>query len=147
MSHQDDIIDKANAYIAAIYTNLMLREIDGLKNGLMKDLTFHEIHTLEIIGDLEDATMNQIARHAKVTQSTITTMIDKLVNKGVAERVRELGDRRIIRVRLTEQGRKAYREHQSIHREVTTQWLSALNEEEQRFALEIMGKIAGFTNS
>jgi DNA-binding MarR family transcriptional regulator len=140
---KDDIIDKANAYIAAIYSNLMLHEIDGLQDGLMKDLTFHEIHTLEIIGDLKDATMNQIARHAKVTQSTITTMIDKLVRKGVAERVREQGDRRVIRVKLTEEGRKAYNEHQNIHREVTRQWLSALDEGEQRVVLEVMGKIAG----
>jgi DNA-binding MarR family transcriptional regulator len=139
----DDIIDRANAFIAAIYSNLMLHEIDGLKDGLMKNLTFHEIHTLEIIGDLGDATMNQIARHANVTQSTITTMVDKLVRKGVVERVREQGDRRIIRVRLTERGLKAYTEHQDIHREVTRRWLSALEAEEQQVALKVMEKIAG----
>ncbi|MBI5117126.1 MarR family transcriptional regulator [Candidatus Poribacteria bacterium] len=137
-----DKIDKYNALLAVVYSNLMLREIDGIKNGSMKDLTFHEIHTIEIIGNMEEGTVSQIAEQAKVAQSTMSTMIDKLVKKGIVKRTRSKSDRRVVSTKLTDKGKLAYREHENVHREVTKNWLHVLNEQEQKFLLDIMEKIA-----
>ena len=63
----DETVDKFTKVLASIYSNLMLREIEALRNGVYRDLTFHEIHTIETIGDLENGTVSQIADTVGVT--------------------------------------------------------------------------------
>ncbi|MBI4830204.1 MAG: MarR family transcriptional regulator [Candidatus Lindowbacteria bacterium] len=138
----NDKIDKYNKLLAIVYSNLMLREIDGIRNGSMKDLTFHEIHTIELVGNLGEGTVSQIAGEARVTQSTMSTMVDKLVKKGLVQRTRSESDRRLVSVKLTKKGKLAYREHENVHREVTRSWLSILDEKEQKFLLDMMEKMA-----
>ena len=41
-----------------------------------------------------------------VTSGAITNRIDKLEQKGLVERVRDTGDRRSVRIRLTAEGRE-----------------------------------------
>lgn len=48
---------------------------------------------------------SQIARQIMVNSSTLTGVIDRLEQKGLVYRVRDVPDRRIIRVSLTEAGR------------------------------------------
>ena len=124
----DETVDKFTKLLASIYSNLMLREIEAIKNGICKDLTFHEIHS-------------QLAESVGVTQSTMSTMIDKLVKKNLAERTRSDKDRRVLHVHLTKKGEAAYKDHEDVHRQVTRNWLKALSEDEQKFTFEIMKSI------
>ena len=137
----DEVVDKFNKLLSSIYSNLMLREIEAIKNGIYRDLTFHEIHTIEAIGDLTNGTVSEIAKTVGVTQSTMSTMIDKLVKKGIAERIRSDKDRRVLHIHLTKKGRAAYKEHEDVHRQVTRNWLKALSKEEQEFTFDIMKSI------
>ena len=141
MPSSPDMINRVNALLSSMYSNIMLFEIDSMKNGLMKDLTFHEVHTIEIIGDLERPTMSQISRKANVTQSTMSTMVNKLAKKGMIQRHPNRNDRRVVNITLTERGKRAYKEHQEIHRRVTRFWFGLLDDDEQKFLLKIMGKI------
>lgn len=134
-------IHKYNGLLISIYSNLMLREITAIKRGAMRDLSFHEIHTIELIGDLGGATVTELARAARVTQSTMSTMVDKLVKNRTIGRTRSEDDRRIVHVRLTRRGRKAYGEHKKVHEEVTRSWLSVLSKREQQVILQVMQKI------
>jgi DNA-binding MarR family transcriptional regulator len=142
MAMDDRTVEKYYRLIHSLYSNIMLQEIEGMKNGVMKDVTFHEIHTIEIIGDLGQATMRELAKKADVKQSTMTVMIDKLIRKGYVERFGSENDRRVVNVRLTEQGRSAYEEHKKAHRNVTQFWLDILNEREREDLLRLMEKIA-----
>lgn len=49
---------------------------------------------------------SQIGRAIMVKSSTVTGIIDRLEKKGLAERLRNSPDRRIITVQLTESGKK-----------------------------------------
>jgi DNA-binding MarR family transcriptional regulator len=49
---------------------------------------------------------SQIARVIMVKSSTVTGIIDRLETKGLAERLRNSPDRRIVTVQLTEAGKK-----------------------------------------
>lgn len=50
--------------------------------------------------------LSQIAKHMMVKSSTVTGVVDRLENKGLAERMRNSPDRRVITIRLTEAGKK-----------------------------------------
>lgn len=138
----DKTLDRYYILIHELYSNLMLYEIEHLNKGLMKDVTFHEIHTIEIIGNLGETTMLELAAQANVKQSTMTVMVDKLVKKGYATRLRSEEDRRVVRVKLTRLGETACAEHKKVHQKITQFWLDALNEKERSDMMRIMEKIA-----
>lgn len=47
-----------------------------------------------------------IAKHMMVKSSTVTGVVDRLEKKGLAERMRNSPDRRVITIQLTETGKK-----------------------------------------
>ncbi len=49
---------------------------------------------------------SKIANHIMVKSSTVTGVVDRLENKGLAERMRTSPDRRVITIQLTEAGKK-----------------------------------------
>lgn len=49
---------------------------------------------------------SKIANHMMVKSSTVTGVVDRLENKGLAERMRNSPDRRVITIELTEAGKK-----------------------------------------
>ncbi|GBC59188.1 MarR family transcriptional regulator [Desulfonema ishimotonii] len=59
------------------------------------------LRTLIQHGPLSSA---ELSRKLFVTPSNMTGIIDRLENKGLIERVRKQGDRRVILIRLTEKG-------------------------------------------
>ena len=49
---------------------------------------------------------SKIANHIMVKSSTVTGVVDRLEKKGIAERMRNSPDRRVITIQLTEAGKK-----------------------------------------
>jgi len=49
---------------------------------------------------------SKIADHMMVKSSTVTGVVDRLETKGIAERMRNSPDRRVITIQLTEAGKK-----------------------------------------
>jgi DNA-binding MarR family transcriptional regulator len=49
---------------------------------------------------------SKIANHMMVNSSTVTGVVDRLEKKGLAERMRNSPDRRVITIQLTEAGKK-----------------------------------------
>ena len=50
--------------------------------------------------------LSQIAKHMMVKSSTVTGVVDRLEKKGIALRIRNSPDRRVITIQLTETGKK-----------------------------------------
>jgi len=50
--------------------------------------------------------LSKIASHIMVKSSTVTGVVDRLEKKGLAERMRNSLDRRVITIQLTESGKK-----------------------------------------
>lgn len=124
-----------------LYRNIWLLEVTHIQNGVMKDTTRNEIHTIEIIGGHKKVTMAELSRLANVKQSTMTGMVKKLVDKKFVKREKTDNDRRIVTIELTLKGKEAYIEHEKMHEVVTEFWLSGLNEAEKESLLQIMEKL------
>jgi len=141
MSSEIDV-DRFYRLIREVYDMVMLHEIESVPDGYMKDLTFHEIHTIENIGVNPGVTMSELASIANVTTSTMTTMVDKLVKRGFARRRRKESDRRVVVVSLTEKGQKAFEEHNELHKKVGEGLLALMNDREKRVVFELYEKIS-----
>lgn len=80
--------------------------------------------------------MGELGRNARVKSSTITDMIDRLEKDGIAERLKDNGDRRVVKVRLTARGREIRRKFALRMRSGIEQAFSKLSEEEKNALLD-----------
>lgn len=74
------------------------------------DFTLSEIKALAAFRGDKDYTMGELSKNAQVAMPSMTEMIDKLEKHGMAERYRDVSDRRVVKVRLTSKGKKLRKE-------------------------------------
>ena len=67
-------------------------------------ISVSQCHTLEALGEHGTVTMNALAEHLHLAVSTVTRVVDQLVDKGLAERHIGEKDRRVCKVALTPSG-------------------------------------------
>jgi DNA-binding MarR family transcriptional regulator len=76
---------------------------------------FDVLATLRRHGAPYELTAGALLKAAMVTSGAITNRIDRLEAKGLVERVRDPGDRRSVRIRLTPRGLKVVDEVVALH--------------------------------
>lgn len=69
-------------------------------------LTSSQLILLKVVRDKELSTISQLANSISLSQATLTTILDRLESNGLVKRERSDQDKRKVRVRLTDQGRK-----------------------------------------
>jgi DNA-binding MarR family transcriptional regulator len=74
--------------------------------------------------------IGELGENARVKRSTITDMIDRLERDGIAERVRDTRDRRVVKVRLTSKGKRMRNEFSKKRRQEFQSIFSELEEED-----------------
>jgi DNA-binding MarR family transcriptional regulator len=80
--------------------------------------------------------IGELGRNARVKSSTITDMIDRLEKEGIAERLKDQGDRRVVKVRLTAKGREIKNQFVVRMRSGMEQTFSQLSETEKKALLD-----------
>ena len=109
-----------------------------------KDLTNNDMHVIEAIGLGEGRNMSSIAKKLKITVGSLTTSMNSLVNKKYVERHRSEEDRRVVFVKLTEKGVKAYHHHEDYHNQMTQAILDKLDEKELPVLVKILDALTEF---
>ncbi len=71
-------------------------------------LTEPQAGVIEALGRLGPLPLGEIGRNMLVTAGNIVGIIDRLEKIALVERTRETGDRRVVRITLTEKGQQAY---------------------------------------
>jgi DNA-binding MarR family transcriptional regulator len=130
---------------------LELMKVVGRKSSLRDPLaqaveamefTPPQVHALMWLGADGPLTMGEVAQRVGVTEKTITGIIDRLEARGYVQRERDQADRRVVRVRLTEQGASTSRQlDEQIHGRVAA-FLSILPPQDAAALLRIMERVA-----
>ena len=100
-----------------------------------------ELKMIEILGREGALMMSEIASHAGLSTSTLTTTMDGLVEKGLVQRERSENDRRVVRVELTKEGKTVYKEIEDFHLGLVRGMLSNLSTAEQGTLVSLFRKI------
>ena len=96
------------------------------------DLTPSEIKSIFAFEEEDkEYPIGKLGKNAQVKRSAITNMIDCLEKEGIAERVRDGEDRRVVKVRLTGKGRKIRREFIQRRRKEVEKIFSKLSEKDK----------------
>jgi DNA-binding MarR family transcriptional regulator len=100
-----EIMEVKNFYIEFFKKTI---SINGKETGF--DFSLSEMKALAAFRGDNDYTMGELSKNAQVAMPSMTEMIDKLEQKEMAERYRDDNDRRVVKVRLTAQGRRLRKE-------------------------------------
>ncbi|WP_099867326.1 MarR family winged helix-turn-helix transcriptional regulator [Pararhizobium haloflavum] len=68
-------------------------------------LTTPQWIVLQILGEVGETTPKEIAARARISQATVTALLDKLQSRGLTQRTRGQTDRRQVWITLTDSGR------------------------------------------
>ena len=104
------------------------------------DFTPSQIRTLLTFREDKEYSMSELGENAQIKSSTVTDIIDRLEREEIAERFRDNGDRRMVKVRLTDKGKKIRREFSQKRRKEMETIFSKLNEEDKKALLYHMGE-------
>jgi Transcriptional regulators len=102
----------------------------SIKQAQNVNLSTSEIHTLEAIGIGKRRSMSEVAGKLKVTISTLTIAVNRLVFKGFVERYRSMSDKRVVMIKLTNKGAKLVHAHNEFHRRMINKTVEGLDERE-----------------
>lgn len=133
-------------------TNRLIQLLEGLftqvrppisGEGSAPDLTMPQLKTLRLLSQGPQR-MSDVASYLGVTLSSATSMIDRLVSKGLVERARDPEDRRVVTCRLSPLGREQVDRFWRIHRRNVELLAEALSPEDLGTVVRAMELIAGF---
>ena len=69
-------------------------------------VTLSQCHALDILSKNGELTMNELSRQMGLAKSTMTRIVNTMVRKGWIERKKGEGDKRLVSVCLTSDGKK-----------------------------------------
>lgn len=133
-----------NHLLVNVFNKILRIEEKMIREESDLDLTVTEMHTIDAIGVDQSLSMTEIADILNITVGTLTTSINRLLGKGYVDRIRDDGDRRVVRIALTEKGIAAYRVHEAYHEKMIGQILDEITDEEARILGSTLVKIAEF---
>ena len=109
--------DVINDLLVDVFNNILSIENQSLKERGIK-LSMNEVHVLEAIEKTSDPSMTNLSKRLRVTVGTLTTAINKLVEKGYVQRYSEPTDKRKVFIRLTENCDHVLKVHNQFHDEM-----------------------------
>jgi DNA-binding MarR family transcriptional regulator len=105
------------------------------------ELSHQEFKALLSLAMHSPTIMTDLAGNLAIPLSTATHTIDKLVDKGLAERVRPTEDRRIVQVSLSKKGKQLYSSYHGGQLAQARSMLGTLSTGEREIFLELMVKM------
>lgn len=122
-------------------------EEEKVRRNKHLQLSISELHLMESVESREQeggATITELANSMNYTLPAITVAINGLEKKGYAEKIRDLEDKRSVRVRLTERGRKIDRVHKYIHKKLVREVAKEFDAEEMEVLIRGLMKVNDF---
>lgn len=133
-----------NDILVHLFNEIWELEEDAIITDEYKDISNNDMHIIEAIGLGDDSTMSVVARKLGITAGSLTTSVNSLVNKKYIVRERSETDRRVVYIRLTEKGRRAYRHHEDFHMQMTDAVIQNLDEKEIPVLLKTLESLSKF---
>lgn len=127
-----------------VHLRRIIRATDLQSKRVVKTcgLTIPQIMVLRSIEELGDVTVRRISDSVSLSQATVTTILNRLEDRKLVERVRAQRDKRIVNARLTEKGQDILKTTPPLLHEKFISEFEALESWEQTQVLSSLQRIA-----
>ena len=129
-------INQALFSLTNAYQSRMSKE--SSRNVLKLNLS--DFSTLMVLGQFAPINGRQLSKLMDINSGTISLYVQRLVEKGLIERVQDLKDRRNWWLNLTKAGREVFEKMMSDAIQYTRDFLSTLTETEQKTLHQLLLK-------
>ena len=108
----------------------------------MREITAHQLEAAGCVAHWGPLTMQELAKKQGCAMSTASAMADRLVKAGLADRVADSADRRVVRLQPTERATELFSRFHAAKRAAAQEALQALSLEEAESLVGLLRKIA-----
>ena len=136
--------DTINDVLVNLFNEILKLEEEAIITDEFKDITNNDMHIIEAVGLSGENTMSVVAKKLGITAGSLTTSVNSLVNKKYVTRQRSEEDRRVVFLKLTEKGKRAYEHHREYHRQMTEAVISRLDENEVPVLIKTLTGLSDF---
>ncbi|MCK9240396.1 MarR family winged helix-turn-helix transcriptional regulator [Desulfocurvus sp.] len=136
------LVDAMNQALHALIRGLRLHRLDSW-DATLKGLNFIDLGIIARVDRDPDLILKDIRTALGVPQSTLSSAVSRLEERGILRRTLSTRDRRSYGLALTAKGRRIVRAHEALDQVLAAKVLAALDDEEQRRALtDLLGRAA-----
>lgn len=140
-------MDRTNATLLALRRILRVTELHRREVARSVGLTSVQLHLLKLIKEAQCATAKILADQMRVSQATVTALLDKLESRGMIARKVSASDRRQKLILLTPKGGGALNNvHDPMQRNFGKRF-EKLEDWEQSMLLAAVERIAGLLDA
>ncbi len=132
-----------NELLVEVFNHILSIEGEALRKRGIK-LSMNEVHVLEAIAKTEVPTMTNLANRLRVTVGTLTTAMNRLVEKGYTTRYRNEADKRQVLIALTQKAKETLAIHDEFHDEMIDATIRDMNLEEDDTLLQSLKNISDY---
>ena len=123
---------------------LIRRQRKGLaRNWCLGSVSMTHLHVLMLLDADGPQPMGRLAEALLCSLPNATGIIDRMVERGLVERVRDDGDRRLVRVSLGPRGRETLDEFEMVRQQQLLRIVGALTPRQRRLCAEAFRAMRG----
>ena len=105
------------------------------------NLTSAQYKVLILISHMQPCRMSDLSEAAMVSTSSLTIMLNRLVDDGLVERLSAPEDRRVIKVRLTEKGEVLLKKVHEGYLDVLEDLIASLEQPRKDTLLQLLSEV------
>ena len=140
-------MDRTNATLTALRRVLRATELHSKEVAQSVGLTPVQLRLLKFIGECEAGNAKYLAVQMRVSQATVTALLDKLEQRDMIERTVSRYDRRQKMISLTPKGRQAIEEAPDPIQRLFASRFEGLSDWEQSMLLASTERIASMLDA
>jgi DNA-binding MarR family transcriptional regulator len=143
-AHDPEMVRRLGAAWRELRRGASMQALRPLLYGTDPDaLDLGQVDTLDLLMERDGCRMSELADALRVDASTATRAVDRLVARGLVERMHPPEDRRTVTVRPTEEGRRHHDEMVKHRRSVLQQVLAEFTERDLERLAEDLERLVG----
>jgi DNA-binding MarR family transcriptional regulator len=108
-------MEKIVAVLSKLSNSLAEMEELARAESNLKELTISQMHYLEVISQLTNPNVTELATEMQLSKPTVTVALEKLLQKGFVAKVVSDEDRRSSHLHLTKKGMQINLMHEKAH--------------------------------
>ncbi len=143
----EQIRDVLNGYLKDIFFRVLDIQAKQVSIASKKRLSRTELHSIEIIKDVPDPILTDVADKLHISKATASVCIDRLVKKGFVSKNISKDDKRKSTLALTQIGEDTYHQHKEFHEKMVDSLLKDFDISEYPELLKGLKNLADFFNS
>ena len=140
-------MDRVDVSLIALRRILRATELFGRELAQSVGLTAPQFRVLQIVAEKEQCTATEISQRMRISQATVTSLVDKLERQDMVVRERSQTDRRQINIVATGRGRQALEDAPDPLQQRFVRKFSELDDWEQASLIAALERVASMLDA